>query len=77
MVHLHDPTALTLCVIADKISRQIPKMIFAKKTSFPIKDRKSTLYKYNYKKICMFKKLADDLRLTLNIHCPQRPYKGS
>lgn len=51
VVHLHDPTALTLCVIADRISRQIPKMIFAKKTSFPIKDRKSTLYKYNYKKI--------------------------
>lgn len=51
IVHLHDPTALTLCVIADRISGKLPKMIFAKKTSFPIKNRKSTLYKYNYKKI--------------------------
>lgn len=51
VVHLHDPTALTFCVIADRISGKIPKMIYAKKTSFPIKNRKPTLYKYNYKKI--------------------------
>ncbi|GAA4897210.1 N-acetyl-alpha-D-glucosaminyl L-malate synthase BshA [Flaviramulus aquimarinus] len=51
LIHIHDPTALTLCVIADRIYRKLPLFIYAKKTSFPIKDRKSTLFKYNYKKI--------------------------
>jgi glycosyltransferase involved in cell wall biosynthesis len=51
LIHLHDPTALTLCVIADRIYGKLPNFIYSKKTSFPIKNRKSTLFKYNYKKI--------------------------
>ncbi len=51
LVHIHDPTALTLCVIADRITGTLPPFVYSKKTSFPIKNRKSTLFKYNYKKI--------------------------
>lgn len=51
LIHIHDPTALTLCVIADRIYNKLPNFIYSKKTSFPIKNRKSTLFKYNYKKI--------------------------
>lgn len=50
-IHIHDPTALTLSVIADRISGNLPPFIFSKKTSFEIKNRKSTRFKYNYKKI--------------------------
>tara|TARA_R110002049_G_scaffold309282_1_gene520048 strand:- start:31143 stop:32255 length:1113 start_codon:yes stop_codon:yes gene_type:complete len=51
LIHLHDPTALTLTVIADRIYGKLPDFVYGKKTSFPIKSRKSTLFKYNYKKI--------------------------
>jgi glycosyltransferase involved in cell wall biosynthesis len=51
LIHLHDPTALTLTVIADKLSSKLPPFILHKKTSFPIKNRKKTLFKYNYPKI--------------------------
>ncbi len=51
LIHIHDPTALTLCVISDRIFRNLPPFVFSKKTVFPIKNRKSTLFKYNYKKI--------------------------
>ena len=50
LIHLHGPNALTAAVIADKFS-DLPPMVFSKKTSFPIKQRKQTLYKYNYPKI--------------------------
>ncbi|WP_424494502.1 glycosyltransferase family 4 protein [Salinimicrobium sp. GXAS 041] len=50
LIHLHGSTSLTLAVIADKI-KKLPPFIFSKKTSFPIKDRKITLYKYNYPNI--------------------------
>lgn len=63
VIHIHDPTALTLCVIADRISKKLPPFIFSKKTSFEIKNRKSTLFKYNYKKIqkyiCVSKAVAE------------------
>ena len=42
IVHLHDPTALTLCVIADRISGKIPKMIFAKENI--LYNKKSKIY---------------------------------
>ncbi|MDW5288811.1 glycosyltransferase family 4 protein [Formosa sp. PL04] len=62
LIHLHDPTALTLSVIADRISKKLPPFIFSKKTVFEIKNRKSTLFKYNYKKIekyiCVSKAVA-------------------
>lgn len=50
LLHIHDSTALTLCIMADYLY-DLPPFIFSKKTTFPIRDRKQTLYKYNYKKI--------------------------
>lgn len=50
IIHIHDPSAIQLCILADKLY-DLPPFIFNKKTSFPIKNRKSTLYKYNYPKI--------------------------
>lgn len=50
IIHIHDPTALTLTIMADKL-KTLPPFILSKKTSFPIKNRKRTLYKYNYPKI--------------------------
>ncbi len=50
LIHIHDPNALQLAIITDKLYN-LPPFIFSKKTSFPIKQRKKTLYKYNYPKI--------------------------
>lgn len=50
VIHIHDPSAIALTIIADKLSK-LPPFIFSKKTSFPIKNKKLTLYKYNYPKI--------------------------
>ncbi len=50
LLHIHDSTALTLCIMADYL-HNLPPFIFSKKTTFPIRPRKQTLYKYNYKKI--------------------------
>src|SRR5690606_20510087 len=50
LIHIHDTTALTLAVMGDKFY-DLPPFVFSKKTSFPIKNRKQTLYKYNYPKI--------------------------
>ncbi len=51
LVHIHDTTALTLAIMATKISGKLPPYILSKKTSFPIKQRKQTLYKYNHQQI--------------------------
>lgn len=50
LIHIHDSTALTLAIMATKLA-QLPPFIFSKKTSFPIKNRKQTLYKYNHSQI--------------------------
>lgn len=50
LIHIHDSTALTLAVMATKLSK-LPPFILSKKTSFPIKDRSRTLYKYNHPNI--------------------------
>ncbi|MEZ7498818.1 glycosyltransferase family 4 protein [Flavobacterium sp. Arc3] len=50
VIHIHDPSAIALCIIADKLY-SLPPFVFSKKTSFPIKKKKLTLYKYNYPKI--------------------------
>ena len=50
LIHIHDSTALTLAVMATKLGN-LPPFIFSKKTSFPIKNRKRTIYKYNHPKI--------------------------
>ncbi|MDT0688478.1 glycosyltransferase family 4 protein [Salegentibacter sp. F188] len=46
IVHIHDSTALTLYVIANQLA-SLPPAVFSKKTSFPIRPRKQTLFKYN------------------------------
>jgi len=50
LIHIHDPKALSLVVIADKFYN-LPPMVFSKKTTFPINNRKQTLFKYNYPKL--------------------------
>lgn len=50
LIHIHDTSAIALSIIADKL-HSLPPFIFSKKTSFPIKQKKLTLYKYNYPKI--------------------------
>ena len=50
LIHIHDSTALTLCIMADHLYA-LPPFVFSKKTTFPIRSRKQTLYKYNYKKL--------------------------
>ncbi|UKM66356.1 glycosyltransferase family 4 protein [Flavobacteriaceae bacterium GSB9] len=50
LIHIHDTTAIQLAIITDKLYK-LPPFIFSKKTSFEIKQRKKTLYKYNYPKI--------------------------
>jgi len=50
LLHIHDSTALTLCIMADHLA-DLPPFIFSKKTTFPIRARKQTLFKYNYEKI--------------------------
>lgn len=50
LIHIHDPSAIALTIIADKLFT-LPPFVFSKKTSFEIKHKKLTLYKYNYPKI--------------------------
>ncbi len=50
LIHIHDPSAILLAILADKFY-ELPPFVFSKKTSFPIKKRKKTRYKYNYPKI--------------------------
>jgi len=50
LLHIHEPSALMSAILADKFYN-LPPFVFSKKTSFPIKQRKKTLYKYNYPKI--------------------------
>lgn len=49
LIHIHDPKAMMLAIMADKFSN-LPDFVFSKKTSFPIRQKKSTLFKYNYPK---------------------------
>ncbi|SKB67512.1 Glycosyltransferase involved in cell wall bisynthesis [Salegentibacter holothuriorum] len=62
LIHIHDPKALSLVILADNFY-SLPPMVFSKKTSFPIKNRKQTLYKYNHPKLkrilCVSKKSRD------------------
>jgi glycosyltransferase involved in cell wall biosynthesis len=65
LIHIHDPSAIALTIIADKLS-SLPPFIFSKKTSFPIKNKKLTLYKYNYYKIKKYLCVSEETkRVTL------------
>jgi len=61
IIHIHDPSAIALAILADKFSN-LPPFIFSKKTSFPIKDKKLTLYKYNYHKIKKYLCVSEETR---------------
>lgn len=50
LVDIHDTTALTLAVMATSLAK-LPPYVLNKKTSFPIKNRKQTLFKYNHPQI--------------------------
>lgn len=51
IIHVHDPDAHSLVVLAIDIFRLKTKVILHKKTIFPIKDKKYSFYKYNHKNI--------------------------
>lgn len=50
LIHIHGSKSISLAVIADHFAN-LPPFIFSKKISFPVKQRKQTLFKYNYPKI--------------------------
>ena len=71
LLHIHDPTALTLAIMATKLGK-LPPFILSKKTSFPIKDRPRTLYKYNHPQIktilCVSEKTKEQSALQIKDH---------
>ena len=69
LIHIHDSTALTLSIMAATLAK-LPPYILSKKTSFPIKQRKQTLFKYNHpqiKKILCVSKVTKQITAE-NIH---------
>lgn len=50
LIHLHDPTAMQLAIIADHFSN-LPPFVLSRKISYPVRKNFLSLYKYNYKKI--------------------------
>ena len=50
LIHLHDPTAMQMAIIADYFS-DLPPFVLSRKISYPIRRNFLSLYKYNYKKI--------------------------
>lgn len=60
IVHAHDPIAMFLVIMASYFY-MVPTAVYSKKTSFPIKNRRKTLYKYNHpvfkKVICVSKEV--------------------
>ncbi len=61
LIHIHEPSALFAAILADKLGN-LPPFVFSKKTSFPIKQRKKTLYKYNYPKIKKILCVSDETK---------------
>jgi glycosyltransferase involved in cell wall biosynthesis len=59
LIHLHDPTAMQLAIIADHFS-SLPPFVLSKKISYPIRKNFLTLYKYNYKKIKKYLCVSDE-----------------
>lgn len=51
IIHVHDPDAHSLVVLAIDIFRLKTKVILHKKTIFPIKEKKYSIYKYNHPSI--------------------------
>lgn len=51
LIHIHDPDAHSLVVLTVDFFRLNVNVVLHKKTIFPIKDKKSSVYKYNHKSI--------------------------
>ncbi|GGY64423.1 glycosyl transferase group 1 [Cellvibrio zantedeschiae] len=66
LIHLHDPTAMQLTIIADHFS-SLPPFVLSRKISYPIRRNFLTLYKYNYKKIKKYLCVSDETRRTLEV----------
>lgn len=64
LIHLHDPTAMQLAIIADHFSN-LPPFVLSRKISYPIRKNFLTLYKYNYKKIKKYLCVSDETRRIL------------
>ena len=71
LIHIHDTTALTLAIMGDHFYN-LPPFIFSKKTSFPIKSRKQTLYKYNYPKIKRILCVSEATKLVTEVSVASR-----
>jgi glycosyltransferase involved in cell wall biosynthesis len=69
IVHVHDPVAMFLLILSSYFFK-MPTAVLSKKTSFPIKKRKRTMYKYNHpifeKIICVSKEVARVTRLSIH-----------
>ena len=81
LIHIHDTTALTLAVMATKIT-SLPKFIFSKKSSYLIKKRKRTLHKYNHpniaKILCVSDKTLEICKISIEDHSKLiRVYHGT
>jgi glycosyltransferase involved in cell wall biosynthesis len=68
LVHVHDPVAMFLIILASYFYK-LPTVVYSKKTSFPIKNRKKTLYKYNHplfkRIICVSQEVARVTKLSI------------
>lgn len=64
LIHLHDPRAMALAILADQVAN-LPPFVFSKKTSFPVKKRRQTLYKYNYHRIKKHLCVSDHTRTVM------------
>lgn len=61
IIHIHDSTALTMAIMATKLGN-LPPFILSKKTSFSIKERPRTLYKYNHPQIKKILCVSDETK---------------
>lgn len=64
LIHLHDPTAMQLAIIADHFSN-LPPFVLSKKISYPVRKNFLSLYKYNYKKIKKYLCVSDETHAVL------------
>lgn len=64
LIHLHDPTAMQLAIIADHFSN-LPPFVLSKKISYPVRKNFLSLYKYNYKKIKKYLCVSDETHSVL------------
>jgi glycosyltransferase involved in cell wall biosynthesis len=64
LIHLHDPTAMQLAIIADHFAK-LPPFVLSKKISYPVRKNFLSLYKYNYKNIKKYLCVSDETHAVL------------